>query len=116
VFGRVVVLTAAVVAMAKCIRTMKEMHQVQATLVDRLYVLKANAYQTHPYPHIEYMQMQYMNMNGEMVTSDASAGPGKMLCLSCFPCFVEPCGEERREEYKRCLFSFTLPLSVVQVR
>jgi membrane associated rhomboid family serine protease len=54
-------------------------------------------------------------MNGEPKMAPMGTNTGKALCLMCCPCFVDPCGRERRKEYKKSLRSFTLPMCFIQI-
>jgi membrane associated rhomboid family serine protease len=60
-------------------------------------------------------QFAYIDMNGEPKMAPMGTNTGKALCLMCCPCFVDPCGRERRKEYKKSLRSFTLPMCFIQI-
>lgn len=61
----------------------------------------------------------YIALDGEMKTNPVNPEEGcctvKNTCLCCCPCFVDPCSEERKKEWKHAMLSFTFVISVVQV-
>lgn len=59
-----------------------------------------------------------MAVDGQMKTEPL--GPSgfcsiRNFGLCCCPCFVDPCGSERKQEYKNAMLSFTFVLSMVQI-
>jgi len=57
-------------------------------------------------------QANYINVNGEE-SSITTNNTCTLLCISCLPCCVEPCGEERKSEYKKAWKSFCFFISLI---